>query len=153
MAKVKFKIEGMRELEKSILRLGKLPQKHVTYPVRKAMNEVKKGSQVKAPYLTGNLEKGIKLVGERSKTKGKKVYRIAFDRSMNDIFQKPNKYGKITGYYPVSQEYGFYTRNGIYIPGFRFIHDTFNNNLKKTEKIIIDEMQKRIDKEIMEEGL
>ena len=35
MAKVKFKVEGMRELERSLKQLGKVPQKHVTASAEK----------------------------------------------------------------------------------------------------------------------
>lgn len=153
MAKVKYKLEGMRELQKSLEKLGKVPQKHVTSAARKGMNIPLKAAKANAPVDTGMLKKGMKLVGEKSKYKGKKVYRIVFDRAYNDIFQKPNKQGKITGYYPVSQEYGFFAKNGRYIPGYRFIHSTFESNTSKIEKTIVSEMQKKIDKEIAKGGL
>lgn len=153
MAKVNFKIEGMGELKKSLKKLGEVPQKHVTTSARKGMNIALKQSRSTAPYLSGDLKKGIKLVGERPKPKGKKVYRIVFDRAMNDIFQKPNKEGKITGYYPVSQEYGFFARDGRYIPGFRFIHASLTDNVSKIEKTIVNEMKKKIDAEIAKGGL
>lgn len=153
MAKVKFKIEGMKELQKSIKKLGKVPQKCVTPAARKGMNIALKSAKAAAPVDTGMLRKGMKLVGEKSKYKGKKVYRIVFDRAYNDIFQKPNKQGKITGYYPVSQEYGFFAKNGRYIPGYRFIHSTFESNTSKIEKTIVSEMKKKIDAEIAKGGL
>ncbi len=153
MAKVNFKIEGMEQLQKSLKELGKVPQKRVTASARKAMGIALKDSRANAPYDTGMLKKGIVLKGERSRSKGKKVYRIVFDRAMNDIFQKPNKEGKITGYYPVSQEYGFFARNGRYIPGYRFISDSLTDNVSKIEKTIVSEMQKKIDAEIAKAGL
>jgi len=153
MAKVYFKVEGMRELQKNLKKLGKVPQKHVTASSKKAMNIVLKQSRANAPVDTGMLKKGIKLVGERAKVKGKKIYRVVFDRNMNDVFQKKNKEGKVTGYYPVSQEYGFFAKNGRYIPGYRFIHDSLADNTQKVEKTIVDEMKKRIDIEIVKAGL
>lgn len=153
MAKVKFKIEGMKELQKSIKKLGKVPQKCVTPAARKGMNIALKSAKAAAPVDTGMLKKGMKLAGEKSKYKGKKVYRIVFDRAYNDIFQKPNKQGKITGYYPVSQEYGFFAKNGRYIPGYRFIHATFESNTSRIEKTIVSEMKKKIDAEIAKGGL
>ena len=153
MARVYFRVEGMDELEKSLKRLGKVPQKYVTASSRKAMNIVLKQSRANAPVDTGMLKKGIKLVGERAKVKGKKIYRVVFDRNMNDVFQKKNKEGKVTGYYPVSQEYGFFAKNGRYIPGYRFIHDSLADNTQKVEKTIVDEMKKRIDIEIVKAGL
>jgi hypothetical protein len=142
----KFKIEGMKELEKAIKRLGQVPQKDVTPAARKGMNIAVKDARIKAPVDTGELKSGMKLIGEKSKSKGKKVYRIVFDRAKNEVFQKKNKEGKVTGYYPVSQEYGFFTRNGRYIPGFHFAEKGLTGNANKIEKAIVDEMGKRIDK-------
>ena len=153
MARLTFRIEGMKQLEKSIKKLGEVPQKHVTASARKGMNIVLKDAKANAPYDTGMLKKGIKLVGERSRTKGKKVYRVVFDRAMNDVFQKKNAEGKITGYYPVSQEYGFFAKNGRYIPGYRFISDSLTGNVSKIEKTIVGEMKKRIDAEIARGGM
>lgn len=153
MAKTEFKIEGMRELQKSLEKLGKVPQKHVTSAAKKGMNIELKAAKAAAPVDTGMLRKGMKLIGEKSKYKGKKVYRIVFDRAYNNIFQKPNKQGKITGYYPVSQEYGFFAKNGRYIPGYRFIHATFESNTSRIEKTIVSEMKKKIDAEIAKGGL
>jgi hypothetical protein len=153
MARVYFRVEGMDELERSLKRLGKVPQKHVTSSSRKAMNIVLKQSRATAPVDTGALKKGMKLKGERSRTKGKKVYQVVFDPAMNDVFQKKNKDGKVTGYYPVSQEYGFFAKNGRYIPGYRFIHDSLAENTRKLEKTIVSEMQKKIDIEIAKAGL
>lgn len=153
MAKVKFKVEGMDELERSLKKLGKVPQKHVTASAKKGMNISLKDSRANAPYDTGMLKKGIKLAGEKSKVKGKKVYRIVFDSAMNDVFQKKNAEGKVTGYYPVSQEYGFFAKNGRYIPGYRFISDSLTDNVSKIEKTIVTEMKKKIDVEIAKAGL
>lgn len=153
MAKVKFKVEGMDELERSLKKLGKVPQKHVTASAKKGMNISLKDSRANAPYDTGMLKKGIVLKGERSRTKAKKVYRVVFDRAYNDVFQKKNKDGKITGYYPVSQEYGFFAKNGRYIPGYRFISDSLTDNVSKIEKTIVTEMKKKIDVEIAKAGL
>lgn len=153
MAKVNFKVEGMRELQKSLKKLGEVPQKHVTASSKKGMNIVLKQAKANAPYDTGALKRGIKLVGEKAKTKGKKVYRIVFDRAMNDIFQKKNKQGKVIAYYPVSQEYGYFLRNGEYMPGLRFIHDALNENTQKVAQTIVDTMKKKIDEEIRKAGL
>lgn len=148
-----FKVEGMDKLLNDLEKIGQVPQKHVTASARKGMNIALKDSKANAPYDTGMLKKGIVMKGERARAKGKKVYRIVFDRNMNDVFQKPNKEGKVTGYYPISQEYGFFAKNGRYIPGYRFIHDSLIDNTSKIEKTIVSEMQKRIDIEIMKAGL
>ena len=161
MAKVNFKIEGMKELERSMKKLGKVPQKHVTSSAKKGMNIVLRDAKANAPYDTGALRKGMMLKGEKSRYKAKKVYKIIFDPSMNDIFQKPVKNvgesgspnAKNPAYYPHSQEYGFFARNGKYIPGFRFIHDSLTDNAEKMAKTIVDTMKKKIDAEIAKVGL
>lgn len=146
MAKVK--IEGMDKLEKSLKRLGQVPQKHVTSSAKKGMNIAFKEAKSKAPYDKGNLKSGIKIIGERSRIKGKKVYQIVFDREKNDIFQKKNKEGKITGYYPASQEYGFFTKNGRYIPGYHFLKKSLESKSNAIESKIIEDMKNKIEKEL-----
>ena len=158
---VNFKIEGMRELNRSLEKLGKVPQKHVTSSAKKGMNIVLKQAKQEAPEETGALRKGIILRGEKSRYKAKKVYKIIFDPSMNYIFQKPvrnvgesgSPKAKNPAYYPHSQEYGFFARNGKYIPGFRFIHDSLTDNAEKMAKTIVDTMKKKIDAEIAKGGL
>lgn len=172
MSKLKFKIEGMKELERSMKILGKVPQKHVTAAAKKGMNIALKDAKANAPEDTGALKKGIIKVAERSKIKGKKVYRVVFDRSMNDIFQKTAvhtmqfrmyhghnrsqkdpRYELKKYYYPVSQEYGYFTKNGKYIPGFMFGHKALTENKEKIEKTIVSTMKTKIDTEIAKVGL
>lgn len=143
----KMKIEGMKELQKSLKKLGTVPQKAVTPAARKGMNVALKSAEANAPVDVGNLRLGMKLIGEKAKP-GKKVYRLVFDERFNKFFQKKNADGKITGYYPISQEYGYFARNGKYIPGLYFVEKSLTSNAKKIEKTIVDEMQKRIDKEL-----
>ena len=141
-----FKIEGMEEIEAAFKRMGKVPLKMVSPAVRKAMAPIHKQAKADAPEDIGNLKRGIILKGERSRTKGKKVYRIAFDPAMNSIFQKPDADGKITGYYPVSQEYGYFTRGGKYIPGYAFIRGSFNAGANAASRQMIQEIAKNIEK-------
>lgn len=149
MAK-KFKIEGMKELKRSIKRLGDVPQRAVTPSARKGMNIAFKTAQKLAPEDKGYLKMGLTLKGERSRHKGKKVYQVTFKGgpAWNDIFQTRNSLGEITGYYPASQNYGFFARNGRYIPGYHFLEKALENNAKTIEKTIVQEMLKRIDKEL-----
>jgi HK97 gp10 family phage protein len=145
---MKVKIEGMKELDRTLKRLGEVPQKHVTSSVRKGMNVAFKDAKNKSPVETGELKSGIKMVGEKSKIKGKKVYQVVFDRAKNNVFQKRNKEGKVTGYYPASMEYGFFARNGRYIPGYHFLKKALEENAGKVQKTIIENMQNKIEKEL-----
>lgn len=142
----KLEIVGMRELQKSIKQLGEVPQKCVTSAAKKGMQIVLKSAKNNAPVDTGALKTGIKLLGEKSTHKGKKVYRLVFDKAKNNIFQKRNAKGEIIGYYPVSQEYGYFSKNGRYIPGFHFAEKGLAINKSVVEQKIVNEMSKNIDK-------
>lgn len=141
----KYKIEGMKELERSIKTLEKLPQKVVTPAAKKGARIALKAAKENAPVESGDLKKGLVLKGERSKIKGKKVYQVTFDKRMNDVFVKMSAEGK-RSYYPASQEYGFFARNGRYIPGYRYLRRSIEENSSAIEKKIVDEMVKNIDK-------
>lgn len=143
--KVKFKIEGMKELEKTIRKLGKLPQKCVTKAAKKGAQIALKAAKQKAPFLTGALEEGIILKGEKTRRKGKKVYQVTMNPAMNDVFVKTTKDGK-RYYYPASQEYGFITKNGGYVPGYHYLRDSLVDNKERIEKTVVDVLAKEIDK-------
>lgn len=143
--KVKFKIEGMEELEKTIRKLGKLPQKCVTKAAKKGAQIALKAAKQKAPFLSGDLEEGIILKGEKTRRKGKKVYQVTMNPAMNDVFVKTTKDGK-RYYYPASQEYGFITKNGGYVPGFHYLRDSLVDNKERIEKTVVDVLAKEIDK-------
>lgn len=151
--KVQFKTD-MRGLKKSIRRLGTVPQKYVTQSARRGMNIPLNKARQEAPVEQGDLKKAMKLTGERSRYKAKKVYRIAFNKSYNDVFQSEK------GYYPYSMEYGYHTKDGVYHDhsdetGWMvgFIRNSFNDNIPQIERTIVAEMKKRIDTAIAEEGL
>jgi len=163
MAAATFKIEGLKELQDSLDKLGEVPQRHVTAASKKAMKIPLVQAKDDAPYLTGALSDGIIQKPEKTKDKGKKIYRIVFDRAMNDIFQKPvknpgesgspNASARSSAYYPVSQEYGFYTRDGTYIKGLAFVRNALESNAQAVGKTIVDTMKIKIDDEIAKRGL
>lgn len=155
----KYKIEGMEELQKSIRKLEKLPQKCVTKAARSGASIALKAAKKYAPVETGNLKKGIVLKGEKITKKGKKVYDITMDSKMNDIFQKTTKTGlrrrvlkrkvsmaKGGYYYPASQEFGFQAVNGKYIPGFNYLKKSIEENVISIEIKIVEVLSKEIDK-------
>ena len=144
MARVDFRIEGMKELERTIRELGKLPQKCVTPAAKKGARIALKAAKAKAPFLTGALEEGIILKGEKTRRKGKKVSGY-HEPGMNDIFVKTTKDGK-RYYYPASMEYGFITRDGGYSPGFHYLRDALVDNKAAIERTVVDELAKQIDK-------
>ena len=143
----------MTELQSSFSKLGGVPQKHVTGVARKGIGVTLRKARSNAPVDTGALSRGMKLRGERSRLKGKKVHQIIFNPALNDIFQTRNASGNIVGYYPISMEYGFFTVDGRYIPGYAFVRKALEGTSSQLENIIISEMKKRIDKEISIKGL
>ena len=97
-----FKIEGMEEAIKMIKDVGELPQKCVTKAAKKGIQIAKKDAKGGGWVdETGYLRKSIKEKAEKSKIKGKKVYDLWPDPSMNDVFVKISKKGK-RAYYPAS---------------------------------------------------
>lgn len=134
-------------LKKSIKKLGKLPQKCVTKAARKGGSVVMEEVKNTAPVDTGDLKRGLKLKAEKSRTKGKKVYQITFSADMNDVFQKKNADGKISGYYPVSMEYGYFAKNGRYIPGYRFMRKAAENKESEVQGVTITTLADELDKE------
>lgn len=160
------KILGMKELEKTIKEIEKLPQKCVTKAAKSGARIVLREAKANAPFLTGALKKGIILYGERVRLTGKKVYQVVFDRNMNDIFAKTHKLGVfnsrvrnltkrarklklgdyVRSYYPASMEYGYFSRDGNFIPGYHFLRNAIDKNSRQIETKIVGVLSKEIDK-------
>lgn len=138
-------IDGMKNLVNTIRRLGDLPQKCVTKAARAGANIALKDARRNAPVLTGELKRGLKLKGERRRVKGKKVYQVTFDAAKSDLFVKETKAGK-RYYYPSSQEYGYRTRNGGWIPGYRYLSKSIDDNRSQISKKVVDVLKREIDK-------
>lgn len=108
-------LEGFDQLIQGLDHLAqKLPDESVRKAARKGASIVLPRIVSNAPSHTGALRSGLILHKERSRTPGKVVYDVYPDPKMNAIFQKPivNPVRSKTpyGYYPASQEYGFFTR-------------------------------------------
>ena len=121
----------MAKFKQTLDKVGILPQKVFTKAAGKGRTVVRKAVRGQVPVDTGMLKRGIVSKGERSRTKGKKVYEVRFDPALHHVFQKPISHpgeagGKNpTAYYPASMEYGFLTRSkggGLsYVPGYHFM--------------------------------
>lgn len=148
----------MYKLTKTLAKVEKVPQKAVTRAAGKGRTVVRRAIRSTAPMgETGNLKKGIVSRGEQSKVKGKKVYGLMFDPSMNDVFQKPIKNpgeagGKnAKGYYPASMEYGFLTRSKgggySYVPGYHFMRNAAEGSSRAAKKAMVDTLTAELEKE------
>lgn len=140
----KSSMEGFKELENYLRDMGKLPQRCVTKAANLGARKLLRATRAAAPVDTGELKRGLILKAEKSK-RGKKVYQIVFSSNMNDVFVKYSKDGK-RAYYPASQEYGFISRDGGFVPGYGFMRstaDTLGGSVKST---ILEVLAKEIDK-------
>lgn len=143
-------IEGYRQLQQTIDQLGKLPQTIVTKSARKGARVVLTETKKIAPVEIGNLNRGIILRPEKTKTKGKKVFQVVLNRAYNRFFIKVSKDGK-RAYYPASQEYGFFSRGpngsrGKYIPGYNYLRGSNASKHSEAQQIIIRTMLTEVDK-------
>lgn len=132
-------IQGMDELITNIRRLENLPQRTVTASAKKGFKIAFQQAKRDAPIDTGTLRKGIVQVGERARSRGKKVYQATFDKSMNNVFQRPYAGGQKRAYYPASQEYGW-TARGVVHMGLNFMRNSLRDNDRQIEQTIVSEM-------------
>lgn len=143
----KNEVVGLDGLIESIKVLGKLPQRFVTKAAKAGATIAYKAAKAGAPVgETGELSKGIILRGERSRLPDKKMYDVMMDPAKNNVFVKISKDGQ-RSYYPVSMEFGFFTKSGSYVPGFHFLRNSIDNNADQIESTIIDVLTTEIDKE------
>ena len=147
MMAIKNDFSDLTRLANGVKRLGQLPQKCVTKAARKGGNVVLREVRQTAPVDTGALKRGIKLKAERNRKKGKKVFQITFTADMNAVFQKKNALGKVTGYYPASMEYGYFARNGNYIPGYHFMRRAAESKEAEMNGVTIQTLADELDKE------
>src|SRR5690606_23879662 len=118
-------------------RLGKVPQAAATKGAQAGGRIALKAAKTNAPVDTGELRSGIILKGERNRERGKKVYDVMIDPAKNDVFVKTTKDGK-RYYYPASQEYGFLTVDGRYVPGYAYLRRAIDNNAEQIERKILE---------------
>lgn len=153
--KLHYDVSDLERLERTIKKVGELPQKHVTAAARKGSTVVKRGVLGKVPVDTGAIKRGIKVTGERKRTRNKKVYQLVFDRKYNSIFQKPvanpSRGRRKIAYYPASQEYGFFTRSkggGLsYVPGYHFMREGAEQTSVEAKRVIVKTVTDKMEKE------
>ncbi|MGG3456052.1 HK97-gp10 family putative phage morphogenesis protein [Paenibacillus rhizolycopersici] len=138
-------IIGMKELERSFKQLGKVPQTVATKSAKAGATIALKAARDNAPVDTGQLKSGIILKGERRVKVGKKMYDVMIDPAKNDVFAKISKDGK-RAYYPASQEYGFMTADGGYVPGYHYLRKSITENARAIESKIVEVAGKAVDK-------
>lgn len=167
---MKLDFSELYDLKKKLNRVGEdAAKKAVVKAAGKGRTVVRRAIRSEAPMgETGNLKRGIVSRGEKSKLKGRKVYKLMFDPDKDDIFQKPIKQpGKAggsseKGYYPASVEYGFLTRanegglkfisrkTGIglkRVEGSHFMRDAAEGSRRTFERTIIETLEAELDKE------
>jgi hypothetical protein len=140
-----MQIEGLSELQELIDQLGKVPQKVATKAARQGAQIDLTATKADAPVYDGWLKASLKLVGEKAKSPGKKVYEITFDRAYNSKLVKTSKSGK-RSYYPVSQEFGWKYPNGGYHVGLQYMKNSAEQTSRSVEQKIVDTAKNEIDK-------
>lgn len=129
-------LEGFTELEGSFSRLeNALTDKNLRRITRKGAGQVLAEVRAAAPEDTGLLRSGIILKPEKSKTRGKVGFDVMMDPQLNDLFQKPiisrQRSKSPYGYYPASQEYGYFTRR----PGGGMVYVKSDGSTGKMNKV------------------
>jgi hypothetical protein len=138
-----MEIEGFNELKQLIDQLGKVPQKVATKAARQGAQIDLTATKADAPVYDGWLKAALKLVGEKAKSPGKKVYEITFDRAYNEKLVKTSKAGK-RSYYPVSQEFGW--QYGGSHAGLQYMKNSAEQTGHAVEQKIVDVAKAEIDK-------
>ena len=149
-----IKLRGM------IAAMGGLPPKIATAAAGQAATIVKRKAKTgEVPVRTGTLKANIvRTKKERSRTKGKAVYRVDFKggEEANSVLQKPVKNPGAAGstqtgnghaYYPYSMEYGYITRDGGYWPGLHFMKAAAEESWGEVQQKVISVMISRMEKE------
>ncbi|WEK53322.1 MAG: HK97 gp10 family phage protein [Candidatus Cohnella colombiensis] len=145
MAK-RSEIVGMEDLLNMVKKLEKVPQRVVNKAARAGASIARKAAKNNAPEgETGELKKGIIMRKERRVKAGKAVFDIMMDPAKSDIFAKIGKNGQ-RAYYPASQEYGFMTVDGGFVPGYHFLRNSLQDNATDIEKKVVEVAGKEIDK-------
>lgn len=141
----KSTVKGANELLGLFGELERLPQTVSTKAARAGGIIVQRASKRNAPVDEGNLKRGIIIKREKSKVKGKAVYQVTFDARMNEHFVKVSKDGK-RSYYPASQEFGWMLPDGRYIPGYRYMRKSADEESATVEKKILEVTGTEVDK-------
>lgn len=158
---VTFDTRELKAFQLTIQRMGGIPAKVATKAAGKGATVVRREVRSRIPVgETGELKRGIKRKGERSRIKGKKVYDLMFDPAKNSIFQKPVKHPGEAGststkgghaYYPASMQYGFLTRSkggGLrYVAGKNFMGTGTEAAAAPASQAVIDTAVKELQNE------
>ena len=164
-----FEIEGLKELENNLKKIGGMPKKFVAPAARAGAKIAHKTAKDKAGQLkerSGNLVNGIIMKGERKPAgMAKKVYDIKMDPKMTELFVRKTKsgmrgvnkngarvYKEGDYYYPAALEFGWIKRNGEKHEGYHFLRDSLIEPRDAIEDAMLDKLSKEIDKELKKRG-
>lgn len=138
-------IRGINELKRMFSKLERVPQKVADKSAKAGGLIARKAAKSNAPVDTGNLKRGIISRKEKRVKAGKSVQDIMLSPKMNSVFVKESAAGK-RSYYPASQEYGFMTVSGRYIPGYNYLKNSLDENAGRIEAKVLETAGKEVDK-------
>lgn len=123
-----FELIGLEEVDKLFEDVKNISNKTITKAAREASKIVTKEARVRARKIkvTGTTAKSIKHKLEKSRKKGKKVFRVGFTGD---------------GWYGRFHEYG--TKN---IKATPMLRPALENNVEKIREIILETLAKGVDR-------
>jgi len=138
-------LDGFDDVARAFTALGKVPQSSATKAARAGASIARKAVKAGAPVDEGDLKNAIIMQQERRKKPGKAVFDVLVDPAKNAHFVKISKDGQ-RSYYPASQEYGFLTVDGEYVPGYRYFKKGVEDNADKIERKMLEVTSADIDR-------
>lgn len=147
--------ESLKELQTALEQLARADKQTAYRAVLPTAEGLLRRVKNAAPVDTGNLRRGLVLVAEHNRPQGKQAMQVVPTSRMNSVFQRQvirpgrsasGKKRRTTAYYPASQEYGFATRSGGYVPGRHYMADSMRTGSAAMEKQIIHSLNTELDK-------
>lgn len=140
-------------LEKKLRDLGQLPTTVISRAAGKGATVVRRAARSAVPVRTGTMKRYITRAPERSKKKGKRVYRIGMkggdeaNEALQRRIKEPGKYGGKNkyAYYPSSTEYGWLGPNGKH-EGSHWMQRASHDAAHEAEEAMVKEFAVQVDK-------
>jgi hypothetical protein len=145
-----MQIVGMQQLLTFLGDLGdKAPRQALAKGVRKGANNILRDAKGDAPVYSGTMQHSLKLKTETgNRKKLKVVIDVTFDSGYTYHFKGQDRTPPATTdyYYPGSQEYGFRTKNGGFVPGKYFMKKARDDNDGTFTDIVEQALNDEIDR-------
>lgn len=143
-------LQGVEDWNKLLANIDKVTDRSLTAIIKPTAVSIRNEARRLAPARpkSGKLRKGIGVWAEKRK-KGKKIYQLAFNKHMKNVFVKYAKHKKDKKgnaeryYYPASMEYGFVhyiSKRKINPPKMHFMQKAGKFRRKEIESEITEKL-------------